>query len=566
MRWVINILLIGFFLLRLDIQPNDDTYVYFNYARTFLDGFPFCYDGRGIPSEGFTSILYLLLLLPFEALGLNMMFAAVLLNLSALLGCVWLVEKIVSNTQLLPEPYAKWSGSLFLGILLLDPNLLPVVGRGLETMIGVMAVLLAVYFWVKAVKGMREAEEKREARWVAYYLIACFGSFLIRPEGLPPLALAGVYLLFIHPNKLKLLAQAGAFGLVMTAYFAWKYLYFGDVFPTGFYRKISAGHLDGYLYIRQAVLDYLPQMIIVGLGILGITFWQKKQKQPLVWLKSPAVYFLACIALFTLIFHYYVLPMVGYGYRHLFVAIVILYMVLAVVVLQVIQAILRQKNFTYAIAITCSLLLVYSAYSSKPFPLKKLNLYAQAEAQTSKFYYVQLGQFLRNHLPSHRDITLIYGDAGALPYELRCKFIDTNGLSEPAIAHFFGEPDTRQKADAFADYLLSWSPDLLIIAGDTAADGRVPHAITQHDPFRALRRWGHYDSEKLWAYERLKQAGFRYHHSASGYFYDLHFLVREGSPYVGELQAALAAHQAGIETYILRNGLFFYNERREVQF
>ncbi len=565
MRWIVNFLLIAFFLLRLDILPNDDTYVYFNYARTFLEGFPFCYDGRGIPSEGFTSILYLLLLLPFEALGLNMMFAAVLLNLAALLLSIFLLEKIIASARLLPERWAKWAASLFGGLLLLDPHLLPIIGRGLETMLGILAVLLVVYFWGKAVVEIH-SQKPAPGRWVNFYLLACFASFLIRPESLPPLACAGLYLLYIHPEKLQLLKQAGLFVLGMLAYFLWKYAWFGDIFPTAFYRKISTGHLDGYLYLRQAVLDYLPHGLLICLGITGISLWQWKRKEPLTWLKSPLLYFLAGIALFTMGFHYYVLPMVGYGYRHIFVVMVILYAVLSILAFQLLEKLLRKPLLSYGFLSLFAMLVLFSAYQSLPFSFSKLKLYVQAEDATSRFYYVQLGQFLRNHLPSHRELTLIYGDAGALPYELRCRFIDTNGLSEPAIAQFFGQPDSRQKADAFADYLLSWSPDLLLIAGDTAADGRVPHAITQHDPFRALRRWGHYDSEKLWAYERLKQAGFGYHHSASGYFYDLHFLVKKDSPFVAELQAALAAHEAAFAAYRLRQGLAFYNKKRSVAF
>lgn len=565
MRWAFNILLLCFFLLRLDIFPNDDTYVYFNYARTFLEGLPFCYDGRGIPSEGFTSILYLLLLLPFEAMGLDMMFAAVLLNLGALLGCVVLVEKIVAHSKFLPKALTPWSGTLFLAILLLDPNLFPVLGRGLETMLGVLATLSVVYFWQRAVNEIH-SNKHAPTRWVNLYLLACLGSFLVRPESLPPFALAGIYLLIIHPKKRQLLLQAGIFAVAIGLYFLWKYFYFGDFFPTGFYRKISTGHLDGYLYIRQAVLDYMIPLTLAGVGIISLSFWQYRKKQDMPWVKSSAVYFMVGIALFTLAFHYYVLPMVGYGYRHLFGAIVILYLVLAVVVLQGLNVFFRGKIKSYALLVLLAVFLIFSAFSIKEFSLKKLNLYSQAQQATSRFYYVQLGQFLRDHLPSHRKITLIYGDAGALPYELRCKFIDTNGLSEPAIAKFFGQPDSRQKADDFADYLLSWSPDLLIIAGDTAAGGRVTHAITQHDPFRALRMWGHYDSEKLWAYERLKEAGFQYQHSTTGYFYDLHFLVKKSSPFADELYKALQAHSAQFPIYTLRRGLFFHNERREVHF
>ena len=69
---------------RIDVFANDDVYIYFNYAKNFVAGRPFAYDPRNIASEGFTSAIYLLLLVPFEAVGINMMFAAVILNLAAI--------------------------------------------------------------------------------------------------------------------------------------------------------------------------------------------------------------------------------------------------------------------------------------------------------------------------------------------------------------------------------------------------------------------------------------------------------------------------------------------------
>ena len=43
---------------RTEIFLNDDTYIYFNYARNLVAGRPFAYGSRNIASEGFTSAIY----------------------------------------------------------------------------------------------------------------------------------------------------------------------------------------------------------------------------------------------------------------------------------------------------------------------------------------------------------------------------------------------------------------------------------------------------------------------------------------------------------------------------
>jgi hypothetical protein len=531
-------LLILFLLLalRIKVLPNDDTYVYFNYARTTLEGFPFCYDGRGIPSEGFTSILFLLLLLPFEALGANPMFAALCLNLIGLLVGAWVMGKLIAVAGV---PWEVGS-LLFFIVMSFDPQLLEVLGRGLETMLGVMASLLAIWALGQAIR------HKGVAKWDWAYLGFSLMAFLLRPESLPPLALGGLWLLWIHRKKLSLLLRVGALLGILLAYLAGKYAYFGDIFPTGFYRKVASGHLDGYLYLREAVLAYWPWLLAAVALLMvsgGLSWWRKQD----AWLKQPEFYLLGLTALYTLGFHYFVLPMVGYGFRHIYLALVILYGLVILGGGKLFMLLVKNKGwqrglFRGVILVLSVILLIQSL----PLSWDRLRLYQRAEQATADFYYVKLGRYLRNKLPRHRQLTLVYGDAGALPYELRCRFIDTQGLSEPAIAQLFGEPDSRAKADRFADHILQQAPDLLIIAGDTAEDGRVPHAITQHDPFRAIRRWGHYDSEKLWAYERFRQAGFKYVGSASGYFYQLHFLLREGSPQEAELQAAIRQLPYGI--------------------
>jgi hypothetical protein len=76
---VLGVMAVGY-LARIDLWPNDAGYVYFTYARNFVAGRPFAYDQRGLRSEGVPSPLLLLMLVPFEWLGVNPYLAALLLS------------------------------------------------------------------------------------------------------------------------------------------------------------------------------------------------------------------------------------------------------------------------------------------------------------------------------------------------------------------------------------------------------------------------------------------------------------------------------------------------------
>ena len=90
---------------KLRSSANDDTYIYFNYAKNLVAGRPFAYDPRNIASEGFTSAIYLLLLVPLEAAGINMMFAAVILNLAAIALIIYLGYQVLRADRVLEGGY-----------------------------------------------------------------------------------------------------------------------------------------------------------------------------------------------------------------------------------------------------------------------------------------------------------------------------------------------------------------------------------------------------------------------------------------------------------------------------
>ena len=570
-----------YFLLAIDVQCNDDTYIYFNYARTFLEGHPFCYDSRGIPSEGFTSLLFLLLLLPFEALDINMMFAAALLNCFAIGLTIWLGSQIYRHWQQglwapkkIAAPINKGQLPAFaglLGVLLLvaEPRTALVTGRALETMVGVAAAFWGIERFAFCLKNATSGYLRRG---INSFMLASGILYLIRPELLPAMAILGLLLMIYHPNRKGLLIAGAVFGGSLLLYHLIKTWYFGDPFPTAYYRKITSDQVTGYMYVRGFILAYAWHIgVLGGLAVIREVWSWIKEKRTF-WFRSPIPLGIAFVGGYNIAFYYYVMPLVEYGFRHFFPVICLLYLGIAMALFAYYgkRGIVNYSTGFTPPAIVYAFTLTILAFSIYLNPLPQnptLNLHQKAEASTAGFYYLKLGRFIHDELPSHRQLTMVFGDAGALPYEARCRFVDLNGLSEPYIAHLFRWEDNEEKAIQYAEYILDQQPDIIVLAGDTTEGARLPHVISMHDPFRHNMHWGHYDSHKMAGLSIFKRhGGFQYLFTATGYFYPLHFLISKRSPYFQEIKSKLPAFQQEVGGYTFPSGLEVYNRRMAVCF
>lgn len=561
--------LLCIFTAALPVICNDDTYIYFNYARSTVAGFPFCYDSRGIPSEGYTSLLYLLMLLPFEALQLNLMWAGIVINLAGMVAMLFWGTKLIQSEKLLPAAAVPPFAIAFTALLMADPNTLEVTGRAMETLPAIAVQIGALYALSRACQATAQTEQGRYSRRL---LLFAGLSYLLRPESLPALALAGVVLLLRHRQKGRLLMWTGLLGLALLMYHGGKWLYFHDFFPTGYYRKVARGHVEGHMYLRGWLLAYKWQVLGSGLVLLAplINSWRNERR--LFWMKQYGVFGAALVAGFTLAFFYFVVPMVSYGYRHIFLATVFLYLLLAWGLFAAAGFLAGKINnpaltgaIGHILAAVFCFFAILRLWPNLHQP-QAWRLYARAEQATEDFYYLRIGEHLRKNLKKPEQLSLLFGDAGAIPYASRCRLIDPNGLSEPYIARLFSVADSPAKADSFAAYVLRWKPDLIVLPGDTLPGGRVSLAIPEHSPFRDLHSWGNFDSHAIRAWQHFHEAGYRYVNTATGWYYDLHLLVSPASACYDELVEALQTLGGAVPVYRRPGGVSVFNERGEAFF
>lgn len=560
------------FIAETKVTANDDVYVYFNYARNFVDGRFFAYDTRNIPSEGFTSLLYVLLLVPFEFFGVNIMFGGFLLNMLALLATVFVGVLLISNNAGVAGKKSLFFGLLFATLLMFDANIRGLAGWSFESLLNPLFIFLCFLFFEKTL----DSEDEKNNRFATLFFLSIFAAFLIRPENILIVGILAPLLLALHHNRKRILIFWIAFSVCFLLFFLWKYLYFHDIFPTGFYRKVTLEALPGKAYLLKAFdayalyfgallilafISFVARFVVGRLRSkstdLAIDPALENERSLLQEYRLPLSMLL--VALLNLLFVLKVEPLIGVHYRYVLAPIVILYFLSAFFVVKTTETGKLAKiptDILLALTLGAILVLVGSQGSKKLLAqMKGINIYSKAVASTEVHKYLKFGNYLREHLSDPENITMVMGDAGAVPYSFHCKFIDPNGLTEPYIARLFG--DVPNKAHLFAEYIMAQNPDIFVIwFSRPDKEGNLKLFRNRHSPLN-VDQW-------YTALQEIEEKGIRYLGTLSAY-YDLHIGVRAGSEYLEEIKGVLTPYLSK-NGYILENGLFLTHKGESIHF
>jgi hypothetical protein len=525
-----------FVLASVRLQTNDDVFVYFTYARNFCDGRFFAYDPRNLPSEGFTSLAYLLALVPFQCLGANMMFAAFLLLFCACAATVLVAALAVPRLGRPADGIGAVFAVLFALLLGLDPNVRGLMGWPFESLLSPLCLALLIL-------ALGRALDRSEARApLAGFAALAFVGYLARPENLLLLAPLGLVLFLLHPKRGRVLWAAGLLAAGCGLFLLGKQLVFHDIFPTGYYRKMGAAGA-GSSYVRAALAEYSGWLWLaaVGLGAYAVaTVVAVRRAGPdqrrRVLRESAVVAALIAVAVLNLLVVRQVTPLVGVYFRYLVTAIVAMAFVLALLGARLVMATLSRRVPRPVLA---ALLLVgvVSVLRAQPGDRDLVGggitrLYADARTQAEGHLYLKFGRYLRAHLSDPSAVTLVMGDSGAVPYAAGCRFIDSNGLTEPGLARLFGEqPD---KVRRYLAHLRRFHPDVVVLwYGSPRPDGVLPLGWNAHSPLSP--------EEWLRVSRELRDGGFGYLGTIHAY-YDLHLGLDRNSPHFDELRRVLGEY------------------------
>lgn len=244
--------------------PTDDAFISFRYARHLADGEGLVFN-PGERVEGFSNLLWVLLLAAGHALGLDLpTLSRVLSSLCAAL----LVTSLVRFSACRPDD-ASPSGLRFVAAAMLacHPLFTVMNGSGLETTFFALLTwwTVACYF----------APEERASDWRTGALLSL--AYLARPEAaiwaLCFLATDALEVLRgvapARPRLMRAARYAGSFAGVVAIHLAWRWSYYGDLLPNTFYVKGGAHWSWGVGSLQSFLLGTggLPALALLGVAL-----------------------------------------------------------------------------------------------------------------------------------------------------------------------------------------------------------------------------------------------------------------------------------------------------------
>jgi arabinofuranosyltransferase len=231
-----------------DRNVVDDALISMQYAKNWVLGNGLVFN-VGERVEGYTNFLWVALMAPLYALsqstGLDFVLMATRVNIAIAalsLVVVYAIGRQLWNGRVLPMLLA-------LGLCVVDNSYVAWAALGLEGHLLSLCLLLAVWCagTTLANRGfciglaLTAAHMTRpDAGLFAVFLLAGLGAtwLVARFQARPAEERA---------EHLKVVLTAGATWLsVYGAYFAWRYQYYGWLFPNTYYAKVGAGELDGW--------------------------------------------------------------------------------------------------------------------------------------------------------------------------------------------------------------------------------------------------------------------------------------------------------------------------------
>jgi hypothetical protein len=198
---------------------GDDAYISFRYVKNFVQGHGLVYN-PGERVEGYTNFLWVMLLVPFAALGLDLALVSIALTLACMCATLALVGVLVRRYARRPERLTVPIAVIALGLNYVFASY---GTSGLETMLGALLVLAAV-----------ERVERGQAFVGSVLMIL---ATMAHPDHAIFFIALGATLLFSADRWKLALRYAAPFVLIYLPYFAWRWAYYGDLFPNTYYAK-----------------------------------------------------------------------------------------------------------------------------------------------------------------------------------------------------------------------------------------------------------------------------------------------------------------------------------------
>ncbi len=410
----------------------DDAFITFRYAENLVQGWGLTFNRTPPRAEGYTSLLWTLVMTIPHALGWPPVLFAKVMGVGITLMTMGLIYLV---TWTLGEGYSRSE-------------------RAIGAMVAVALFLSFPYVAVHAIAGMETALAAflyatvigvflvREGKWRVVWLpFGCFLLGITRPEAnLFSVALLIVALALLSGRERQRMAiyTLAFYVFPGMAYFLWRFNYYGMLFPLPFYIKSGTIHIAGVGVTISFLATILPASLVPLFLVLRLRpKWSAAILTPVVLM----------LGYFVTIDH-----IMGYGYRYLYPLWPVLSLIGGVGVLAFLVE-YRHRSGMRTVLFTIVLLLALSISLGLTRGFSDAAYYVEY-AEGLQRAHILLGYTLRSVAWRTESPVLAIGDAGAVPYYSGMTTIDSFGLNDPFIAtHFKGDRST---------YILSQHPTLIV--------------------------------------------------------------------------------------------------------
>lgn len=417
---------------------SDDSLISLRYAQRFIDGKGLTWND-GHPVEGYSNLLWILLISFLGKLGIDLILAARILGIFCSVGTLAVV---LSYFKTVPVKKEYVFSAVFL--LVTTPCFTVWAIGGLEQPLYILLLTLALTEVSKIINDKNSGRMYLLSLWLGLLSVT-------RPDGFLFTMVTAAFLCFFFRKSKRELIKVFFVVVLIPALFllgqlVFRYSFYGELVPnTALVKvKVTVHHvLRGGFYILKA---FAGTLLLSALGLYGLFHLVYRKKNPF------GIYLLLNAAAWTT----YVVMVGGDifpAFRHCYVVLIIL--VFAIIFsLDDLQVRLKTKSLRTGFII----LLFFNTFIQLLVPA---NEYAIGERW--EFRGLKLGGTLKNSFPENTVVAVTA--AGCIPYASELPTIDMLGLNDyytprhpprnfgtGALAHELGD----------AGYVLGRNPDIII--------------------------------------------------------------------------------------------------------
>ena len=257
--------LIAFLLVSTSNQIEDDAFIFFRYVDNLLGGHGLTWNPGGERVEGYSSFLFVMVLLPLRALGLEPVRSAHALNMMLFLSLVplgaWVLRQVTGH----------WGRATLIGpaLLMTSAQMSAFARNGMESMLFAVTITLAL--------GLHLRDSPRPLTRVVSG--AVFGlAMLARPEGVLVFLAALAHGMWLDRSRgegwfaRSRQLQLAGFVAVIVPHLVWRLIYYGEPLPNTYYAKVGLFH-DGLLSRGAKGLTSFLGTFRGGLAAVALVLW-----------------------------------------------------------------------------------------------------------------------------------------------------------------------------------------------------------------------------------------------------------------------------------------------------